>query len=159
MKEYRPGDQIKFRLTFDHKTNLAKIWATFTYQGEEDTNVSFFVIPGRVTSQEQREGYKRSVIQFGRKHELVAIVPGGEYALTDVTAESLGGIRMPLTGLAPANIRCRLLSDDPEDRPSFVVLIGYRIQMLREVLSVKRILTLKIRGGTDRPLWGGRFGL
>ncbi len=123
MREYAPGDRIKFTIDFTHKDNIPKwnIWAVFSYAGSEQTNLSEFIVQGRIVVQEMLEDHKSSFARFESNPVGMNIVPGGEYVLTRVIVRTYGGVEMDAVGPLP-NVRLRLLHGEPRGAVKLAVL-------------------------------------
>ena len=88
---YVPGDQIQFAIEFGHKANIKRVLATCAYQGDKKTNLSEFTIPGKITHQLLKGGYKHSTAHFTSDEVPSNVAPGGEYRVVKVFLESYLG--------------------------------------------------------------------
>jgi hypothetical protein len=106
MREYTPGDQIRFDFDISHKVSIpnnpGSLWATFSYVGPEQTKLSQLVIPGRIIHQTvTNEGHKMSRALFESAPISLDIAPGGEYQLSKVEVKTYGGEQMKVSGMLP----------------------------------------------------------
>lgn len=121
MREYAPGDRIRFNIEFAHRVNIPRenVWAVFSYTGSEQTNLPELVIPGIIAAQTIEEGHtphKSSLARFESEPVGISIHPGGVYALTRVVVKTYGGVEMDVTGMIPT-IQFRLPLGEPTDWP------------------------------------------
>ena len=118
MREYAPGDQVRFTIDFTHKDNIPRgnVWAVFSYMGSEETSLPEFVVQGRIIHQDMPENIKHSVARFLSEPIRVGIVPGyapgGVYALTRVAVKTYGGVEKDITGTIPS-IQFQLSGEEP----------------------------------------------
>ena len=115
---YVPGDQIQFTIEFGHKVNIKRVVATCAYQGDKKTNLSEFTIPGKITHQLLKGGYKHSTAHFTSDEVPSNVAPGGEYRVVRVFLESYLGRRMSLTHLP--EIRFQISSGEPASDPESI---------------------------------------
>ena len=115
---YVPGDQIQFAIEFGHKANIKRVLATCAYQGDKKTNLSEFTIPGKITHQLLKGGYKHSTAHFTSDEVPSNVAPGGEYRVVKVFLESYLGRRMSLAHLP--DIRFQISSGEPAGNPESI---------------------------------------
>src|SRR5919202_5071254 len=115
---YVPGDQIQFAIEFGHNVNIKMVVATCAYQGDKKTNLSEFTIPGKITHQLLKGGYKHSTAHFTSDEVPSNVAPGGEYRVVKVFLESYLGRRMSLAHLP--DIRFQISSGEPAGNPESI---------------------------------------
>ena len=121
MREYAPGDQIRFHFDISHKVSIpgepGSLLATFSYAGSEQTNLPQLVIPGKIIHQTvTNEGHKVSRALFESEPISLDNAPGGEYELSKVEVKTYGGEQMKVSGTLPRG-RFWLTSGEPTDTP------------------------------------------
>jgi len=118
VREYAPGDRIRFTIEFTHKDNIPQdnVWAVFSYTGSEETSLPEFVIQGRITHQDMPETIKHSLARFISEpisiNAVTGEAPGGVYGLTRVGVKTYGGVEKDLTGSIPS-IQFQLSQGEP----------------------------------------------
>ena len=118
MREYAPGDQVRFTIEFTHKDNIPQdnVWAVFSYMGSEETSLPEFLIQGRIIHQDMPENIKHSMVHFISEPISMGLAPGhapsGVYALTRVMVKTYGGVEKDVTGSIPS-IQFQLSGEEP----------------------------------------------
>ena len=121
MREYAPGDQIRFDFSISHRVSITEepgsLLATFSYVGSEQTNLPHLVIPGRIVEQTvTNEGHKVSRALFESEPISLDNAPGGEYELSKVEVKTYGGEQMKVSGMLPRG-RFLITQGEPTNTP------------------------------------------
>jgi hypothetical protein len=97
VREYAPGDRIRFTLIIRHKVSIPdeqrRLWATFSHVGSHQTDLSrVVVVPGRVIDQSMtEEGHKNSHILFESEPIPVNSAPAGGVQAVERGRQDLRG--------------------------------------------------------------------